>query len=206
MMDVFVIQETDDSVDFDGLSARLRGGDAELEVAVVSGEAGHWRSLQDWASFTCRVHHKLERKLIMSQDDFPIITKLLMQNSSKEITGDPEHLLSDLLELQNKLRRTRRQNQDPDSDGGVIGEAAKSYKKFLKSSGLVDKWDIVRTCLLCLEENKSKVKILISEISPSDVDLVKMISSEVTHVKINNGKVEFLDKVPSAEIKCGSNT
>ena len=67
---------------------------------------------------------------------------------------------------------TRRQNQDPDSDGGVIGEAAKSYKKFLKSSGLVDKWDIVRTCILCLEENKSKVKILISEISPSDVDLV----------------------------------
>lgn len=205
MMDVFVIQETDDSVDFDGLSARLREGESELEVAVVSGEAGHWRSVQDWASFTCRGHHKLERKLIMSQDDFTIITKLLLQNSSKEITGDPEHLLSDLLELQNKLRRTRRQNQDPDSDGGVIGEAAKSYKKFLKSSGLVDKWDIVRTCLLCLEENKSKVKILISEISPSDVDLVEMISSEVTHVKINNGKVEFLDKVPSAEIKCGSN-
>ena len=205
MMEVFVIQETDDSVDFDELSARLRGRDAELEVAVVSGGAGHWRSLQDWASFTCRGHHKLERKLIMSQDDFTIITKLLMQNSSKEITGDPEHLLSDLLELQNKLRRTRRLNQDPDSDGGVIGEAAKGYKKFLKSSGLVDKWEIVRTCLQCLEDNESKVKILISEISPRDVDLVGMISSEVTHVKVNNGKVEFLDKVPSAEIKCGSN-
>ena len=205
MMEVFVIQETDDSVDFDELSARLRESDAELEVAVVSGRAGHWRSLQDWASFICRGHHKLERKLIMSQDDFTIITKLLMQNSSKEITGDPEHLLSDLLELQNKLRRTRRLNQDPDSDGGVIGEAAKGYKKFLKSSGLVDKWEIVRTCLQCLEDNESKVKILISEISPRDVDLVGMISSEVTHVKVNNGKVEFLDKVPFAEIKCGSN-
>ena len=193
-------------MDYDGLSARLREGDAELEVAIISGGAGHWRSVQDWASFTCRGHHKLERKLIMSQDDFTIVSKLLLQNSSKEITGDPEHLLSDLLELRNKLRRTRRQNQEPDSDGGVIGEAAKSYKKFLKSSGLVDKWEIVRSCLECLEENKSKVKILISDISLSDVDLVEMISSEVTHVKINNGKVEFLDMVPSVDMKCGSNS
>ena len=177
-----------------------------MAVAVISGEAGHWRSVQDWASFTCRGHHKLERKLIMSEDDFTIVTKLLLQNSSKEITGDSEHLLSDLLELRNKLRRTRRQNQEPDSDGGVIGEAAKSYKKFLKSSGLVDKWEIVRCCLECLEENKSKVKILISDMSPSDVDLVEMISSEVTHVRINNGRVDFLDKVPSAEMKCGSNS
>ena len=206
MMDVFVIQETDDSVDYDGLSARLREGDGEMEVVVISGEAGHWRSVQDWASFTCRGHHKMERKLIMSQDDFTIVTKLLLQNSSKEITGDSEHLLSDLLELRNKLRRTRRQNQEPDSDGGVIGEAAKSYKKFLKSSGIVDKWEIVRCGLECLEENKSKVKILISDMSPSDVDLVEMISSEVTHVRINNGKVDFLDKVPSAEMKCGSNS
>ena len=38
-----MIQETDDSVDYDGLSARLREGDAEMEVAVISGEAGHWR-------------------------------------------------------------------------------------------------------------------------------------------------------------------
>ena len=177
-----------------------------MEVVVISGEAGHWRSVQDWASFTCRGHHKLERKLIMSQDDFTIVTKLLLQNSSKEITGDSEHLLSDLLELRNKLRRTRRQNKEPDSDGGVIGEAAKSYKKFLKSSGLVDKWEIVRNCLECLEENKSRVKILISDMSPSDVELVEMISSEVTHVKINNGKVEFLDKVSSAEMKCVNNS
>ena len=44
-MDVFVIQETDDSVDYDGLSARLKEGDAEMEVAIISGEAGHWRSV-----------------------------------------------------------------------------------------------------------------------------------------------------------------
>ena len=74
-MDVFVIQETDDSVDLDSLSASVRDGDVESEVALISSEAGHWRSVLDWASFTCRGHHKLERKLIMSQDDFSIIIK-----------------------------------------------------------------------------------------------------------------------------------
>ena len=201
-MDVFVIQETDDSVDLDSLSASVRDGDVESEVALISSEAGHWRSVLDWASFTCRGHHKLERKLIMSQDDFSIVTKLLLQNTSKTLTGDPDHLLSDLLELQNKLRKVRRRDQEPYSDGGVIDEACKSYKKFIKSSGLVDNWDLVRTCLQCLEENQRKVKILISEISINDLDLVEMISSEVTHVTVINGKVEFLGKVSPAEIKC----
>ena len=88
----------------------------------------NWRSLEDWAASICRGHSKLDRKLLMAQDDFVVVTKLLLQSSSKSVTGDSTYLLSDLLELQNKIKKHRREDVEPDAcDNSIIGQAARNY-------------------------------------------------------------------------------
>ena len=59
-MDVYLIQETDDSVDIEEVIPTLNDNATEASdrednnVVIISGQAGHWRSLMDWAASTCR--------------------------------------------------------------------------------------------------------------------------------------------------------
>ena len=59
-MDVYLIQETDDSVDIEEVIPTLNDNATEASdrednnVVIISGQTGHWRSLVDWAASTCR--------------------------------------------------------------------------------------------------------------------------------------------------------
>ena len=136
----------------------------------------------------------------MAQDDFIVVTKLLLQTSSRTITGDSEYLLSDLLELQNMIRKFRRTGSQPNVDDGVIGAAAKSYQKFLKQSGLVDKWEVIRLCLQCLEENQEKPRFVIHNLHHEEVDLLELITTEVTPVHVVNNSVNTSDKLKMSDL------
>jgi len=112
-MEVFLVQQNDDSLDNEEVVQQLleksklnQEEKSKESVVVISGQQDNWRSLEDWAASICRGHSKLDRKLLMAQDDFVVVTKLLLQSSSKSVTGDSTYLLSDLLELQNKIKKT----------------------------------------------------------------------------------------------------
>ena len=56
-MDVYLVKETDDSVDIEEVIPRLNEiikEDDNNNVVIISGQPGHWRSLADWAASTCR--------------------------------------------------------------------------------------------------------------------------------------------------------
>jgi len=199
-MEIFVIQDSDDSLDNDELVTKLRDQCSSEKVELVSGSVGHWRSLEDWAASTCRSYQKLERKLTMCQDDFIVVTKLLLQSSCRQVTGDSDYLLSDLLELQNNIKKCRRQHKDPDAEEGVVGEAAKNYKKFLKQCGLVDNWELIKSCRDVLEENHEKVSLVLFQVQKSDVEMIASLSDQVTPVNIVNGSLVLSEQIPVTSV------
>ena len=203
-----MLRENDESLDHDELVTKLREQcpslSDDVKVEIVSGASGHWRSVEDWAASTCRSYHKLDRKLVMAQDDFMVVTKLLMQTASRTVTGDSQYLLSDLLELQNNVRKCRRQGLAPDYKDGVIGEAARNYPKFMKQCGLIDKWELVKTCLSCIEDNHDKVALVLSHCHNSDIDVIEQMTSEVSPLNVVNGSLALSEKVPISNVeKCG---
>ena len=193
-MEIFVIKETDNSLDVDELVEKLKekSGEENGSFTIVSGLPGHWRSVEDWAVFVCRANHKFERKLLMAEDDFTVVTKLLLQNSSRAITGDSDYLLSDQLHLQNILRKSRISDTEPECEDGVVAEAAKSYKKFLKSSGLVDRWEVVRSCAEFA--TREQLRLLVTRADPGQLELLQLLSGEVRPLQVAGGGVVVGDK------------
>ena len=138
----------------------------------------------------------------MAQDDFTVVTKLILQTASRNITGDSNYLQSDLLELQNKIRKHRRDNLEfSNEDSSVLGIAARNYKKFLKQCGLIDKWDLIKTLKDTLEENAEKPIVLIHSYDSKDEDIIDQLAPSVTPIVINNGSLVKQDKCSVSELK-----
>ena len=57
-------------------------------------------SVLDWAASTCRANHKLGRKLVLELEDQGAVYKVLLQAANKDLTGDSDFGLSDLLEVE----------------------------------------------------------------------------------------------------------
>jgi len=209
-MEVFLVQQNDDSLDNEEVVQQLleksnlnQEEKSKENVVVISGQQDNWRSLEDWAASICRGHSKLDRKLLMAQDDFVVVTKLLLQSSSKSVTGDSTYLLSDLLELQNKIKKHRRDDNEPDaSDNSIIGQAARNYSGFLKKCGLIDKWNLMRTCLTCIQDHQEKPIFVIHCLDKNSFDLLEIISPVVTQVKIINGSLAIIDKTEVNNVNC----
>ena len=200
MLSLVVITNTDESLDCEELCARLTTEGCPAPV-LVSGRPGHWRSLQDWAVFVCRSNHKIEKKLVLELEDFPVVVKLLIQNSSRKLTGDSDYLLSDMLEVQQSIRKWRYSgdSEAPGDKDGVVGDAVSSYPAFLKKCGLVDRWEIMKMCLSQLEDGDQTV-IMIG-LEEGERDLVEMVG-QVTPAVLSNGELQTGEKVPGAGLDC----
>ena len=200
MLSLVVITKTDESLDSDEVRARLTTEGFPPPV-LVSGQPGHWRSLLDWAVFVCRSNHKIDKKLVLELEDFSVVVKLLIQNSSRKLTGDADYLLSDMLEVQQSIRKWRcsRDSEPPGDKDGVVGEAVSSYPAFLKKCGLVDRWEIMKMCLSQLEGEEQTVILL--GLDDGERDLVEMVG-QVTPAVLSEGELQTGEKVPASELTC----
>ena len=154
-MDIYVVTDSDDSVENDEVISLLRKKvdciTEDVSVAFISGTYNHFRSVLDWSASICRAHHKLGRKLILEQEDEDAVYKLLLQAANRAMTGDGDHLVSDYLEVQAKVLKARQAGAWPDKEEGTVGEAVGRYKEFMKQCGLVDRWEVVRASLETVE-------------------------------------------------------
>ena len=198
MLDLVLITQTDESLDYDELRERLReeGGP---DPVLVTGGPGQWRSLQDWALFTCRSRHKLDKKLVLELEDFTVVAKLLLQNSSRKLTGDSEYLQSDLLQVKHCIKKWRQSGKAPGDLDHVIGEAVTSYPGFLTRCGLVDRWDVMRLCLSLQAEAGAGQTVLAVGLSEEERDLLEMVG-EVRPAVLRNGDLQVKEKVPVAQL------
>lgn len=200
MISLVILTKTDESLDSDQLRARFttEGGPPPV---LVSGRPGDWRSLQDWAVFVCRSNHKIDKKLVLELEDFNVVVKLLIQNSSRKLTGDSDYLLSDMLEVRQSIRKWRcsGDSEAPGDKDGVVGEAVSNYPAFLKKCGLVDRWEIMRMCLS--QEEGGQHTVIMMGLDERERDLVEMVG-QVTPVVLSNGELEIGEKIPAAGLEC----
>ena len=202
MLSLVVLTQTDESLDSDQLRARFTTEDCPPPV-LVSGRPGDWRSLQDWALFVCRSNHKIDKKLVLELEDFKVVVKLLIQNSSRKLTGDSDYLLSDMLEVQQSIKKWRCSG-DSEAAGdkeGVVGEAVSSYPAFLKKCGLVDRWEIMRMCLS--QEEVGQTTVIMIGLDDGEKDLVEMVG-QVTPAVLSNGELKTGEKVAGAGLECSA--
>jgi hypothetical protein len=74
----------------------------------------------------------------------------LLQQSNKELTGDSTHTRSELIELEQTVRKYRGKGAWPSKDDScssapTVLQAADAYKKFLSDCNLVDSWAVFET-------------------------------------------------------------
>ena len=202
MLSLVVLTNTDESLDSDQLRARFTTEGSPAPV-LVSGRPGDWRSLQDWAVFVCRSNHKIDKKLVLELEDFNVVVKLLIQNSSRKLTGDCDYLLSDMLEVRQDIRKWRcsGDSEPPGDKDGVVGDAVSSYPAFLKKCGLVDRWEIMKMCLS--QEEAGQQTVVMIGLDEGERDLVEMVG-EVTPAVLSNGELETGEKVPAAGLECSA--
>ena len=200
MLEVVVITNTDESLDHDEVRERLSQEGRPAPVLVCGG-SGEWRSLQDWAVFVCRSKHKLDKKLVLELEDFNVIVKLLLQNSSKKLTGDSEYLQSDLLEVQHSIKKWRLSGEAPTAEeqDRVIGEAVRSYPGFLTRCGLVDRWEVMRLCLGLHSEAGAVQTVVMVGLSEDERDLLEMVG-EVRPAVVRDGDLHTSENLPAAEL------
>jgi len=198
MLELVVITKSDESLDSDELRHKF-SADGRPDPVLVSGAPGHWRSLQDWAVFVCRSHHKMDKKLLLQLEDFAVVVKLLLQNSSRKLTGDSEYLQSDLLEVQHFIKKWRQSgdSEPPGASDRVVGDAVSSYPGFLRQCGLVDRWEVMRNCLSQHEAGEETQTVILLGLREAERDLLEMFG-EVTPAVLSNGDLQTGDRLPAA--------
>ena len=87
------------------------------------GSEGHYMSVLDWAASTWRANHKLGRKLVLELEDQGVVYKVLLHAANKDLTGDSDFGLSDLLEVEGRTERAR--NESKWHGEGVVGRNVK---------------------------------------------------------------------------------
>jgi len=159
-MEVFVVTETDETVDEEEIVDLVKSTTGLDDVALVSGSKNQFRSVLDWAATMCRAHHKLGRKLILELEDQGAVYKVLLQAANKDLTGDSDFVVSDLLEVEAKVKKARVSGVWPEKSEGVVGEAVGRYKDFLKQCGLADRWEVITEVAKCLEGERKGLVVM----------------------------------------------
>ena len=159
-MEVFVVTETDETVDEEEIVDLVKSTTGLDDVALVSGSKNQFRSVLDWAATMCRAHHKLGRKLILELEDQGAVYKVLLQAANKDLTGDSDFVVSDLLEVEAKVKKARVSGVWPEKSEGVVGEAVGRYKDFLKQCGLADRWEVITEVVKCLEGERKGLVVM----------------------------------------------
>jgi len=167
------VTDSDDTVDEDEILDLLRKETGQEDLSLVSGSENGFRSVLDWAAATCRAHHKLGRKLVLELEDQGTVYKVLLQAANKELTGDSDFVISDLLEVEGRVRKARVAGLWPEKGEGVVGEAVGKYRDFLKQCGLADRWEVVSEVAKCVEGEK---KVLVVMGLGDEEDLVTALS------------------------------
>jgi len=159
-MELFVVIETDETVEEDEVLDLVKTATGLDDLALVSGSRNQFRSALDWAATICRAHHKLGRKLVMEQEDQGAVYKVLVQAANKNLTGDSDFVVSDLLEVEARVKKARLSGMWPVKGEGVVGEAVGRYREFLKQCGLADRWEVVTEAAKCLEGEKKGLVVM----------------------------------------------
>jgi len=196
-MEVLVVTENDDSVDECEILSLVKGTTGHSDLALVSGNKNQFRSVLDWAVSTCRAHHKLGRKLILEPEDQGAVYKLLLQAANRDLTGDSDFIVSDLLETEVRVKKARASGVWPEKGEGVVGEAVGRYKDFLKQCGLVDRWEVVTEGRSVEGEKKALVVVGIGD----EEDLINTISDgQVIPVKLQGCSVIVGNKTSLSDL------
>jgi len=159
-MELFVVTETDETVEEDEILDLVKTATGLDDLALVSGSRNQFRSALDWAATICRAHHKLGRKLVLEQEDQGAVYKVLVQAANKNLTGDSDFVVSDLLEVEARVKKARLSGMWPVKGEGVVGEAVGRYREFLKQCGLADRWEVVTEAAKCLEGEKKGLVVM----------------------------------------------
>ena len=85
------------------------------------GSEGHYMSVLDLAASTCTANHKLGRKLVLELEDQGVVYKVLLQAANRDLTGDSDFVVSDLLEVEGRIKRERNESKWPEKGEGVVG-------------------------------------------------------------------------------------
>ena len=155
-----MVTETDETVDEEEIVDLVKSTTGLDDVALVSGSKNQFRSVLDWAATMCRAHHKLGRKLILELEDQGAVYKVLLQAANKDLTGDSDFVVSDLLEVEAKVKKARVLGVWPEKSEGVVGEAVGRYKDFLKQCGLADRWEVITEVVKCLEGERKGLVVM----------------------------------------------
>jgi hypothetical protein len=72
--------------------------------------------------------------------------RILLQQANKELTGDSTHTRSELIELENTVKKFRGRGAWPEgedlSSSHTVVHAAAAYRKFITDCNLVDSWAV----------------------------------------------------------------
>jgi len=204
-MEVFLVTNTDSSVEEDEILDLVKRAvcDASEQydnLALVTGGDAQFRSVLDWAAATCRANHKLNRKVLLELGDQGVVARLLLQAASRELTGDSDFVVSDLLEVEGKIKKARKEGKWPEKGDGVVGEAVGRYKDFVKECSLVDRWEVVKEALTSVEGEKMGLVVLgLGE----EMDLVDSLSGGIVRpVSLQHGSVVVGEKTGLAGLAC----
>lgn len=131
--------------------------DKEVNVDVVENTC--YVGLLDYALHVCRSRGFFRRKLLLTPADLDFVLRILLQQANKDLTGDSTHTRSELIELENWVRKSRGQGAWPDAEDGsgthTVVRAATAYKKYLADCNLVDSWAVWETLRQILGSSRS---------------------------------------------------
>jgi hypothetical protein len=108
----------------------------------------------------------------------------LLQQANKELTGDSSHTRSELIELENTVRKCRGEGAWPAADDcgtHTVVHAAAAYRKYLADCNLVDSWavwDTFREILTSGDEaTRSSAKYRLLVLKPLDAEEWERVSA-----------------------------
>ena len=155
-------------------------------------------SLLDWGLAKARVEGVLGKRLLLSPSDTPVVLRMLLQQVEKEMSGDSNYIVSDLIELERKVARVRGEGGWPGceeaEEGDKVGKAAALYKGHLKKNGLVDCWEV-----MSLVGDPAKVVLwgvhadevaLLEKIAGKQLSLANVALGEVSLTPLADDKLE----------------
>ncbi len=107
----------------------------------------------------------------------------MLQQANKELTGDSTHTRSELIELENTVRKCRGGGAWPAADDGgthTVVHAAAAYRKYLADCNLVDSWavwDTFRQILTSGDEATGSAKYRLLVLKPLDAEEWERVSA-----------------------------
>ena len=107
------------------LIQRVQEGWEEVENSTVRliGD-GYYLNCLDVMLHTCRAEGLFKRKLVLPASDQDVVLRMLLQAANKQLTGDSSHPRSELLELQSRITRLRKEGRWPEKGKETTVELA----------------------------------------------------------------------------------